>query len=136
MTKQATSSDALDLIDSRVAQVVAAASDLKAIDLRVLDVESTSDVTDYFLICSGASDRQVKAIADSVLRSLRDVGSRPLHREGYTYGRWVLLDYGDFVVHVFDPETREYYALERLWNDAPEVTQRFLNEPTAAERSD
>jgi len=130
MTTQATSIEA-DPIASRVAEVVAAANDLKAVDLRVLELMSVTDVADYFLVCSGSSDRQVKAIADSVIRRLRGSGARPLHREGYTQGNWVLLDYGDFIVHVFDAETREYYALERLWSDAPEVTERFLTEPAA-----
>ena len=76
--------------------------------------------------CSGASDRQVQAIADAVEEKLRAGGVRPLHVEGLRGGRWVLLDYGAFVVHVFQDEVRRFYGLERLWSDAPEVTTAFL----------
>ncbi|HEV7519156.1 MAG TPA: ribosome silencing factor [Thermoanaerobaculia bacterium] len=109
----------------RVREAVAAAEDRKAIDLRVLHLSRISDFTDYFLICSGTSERQVQAIANSIEERLRDEGARPLHIEGYNRGQWVLLDYGDLVVHVFDIQTRGFYALERLWADAPDVTQHF-----------
>jgi ribosome-associated protein len=114
----------LDIPDS-LRQVVAAARDRKAIDLRVLFVDGVSDFTEYFLICSGSSDRQVQAIADAVQEKLRSGGVRPLGVEGYRNGKWVLLDFGDFVVHVFDDETRQFYGLERLWADGADVTDSF-----------
>lgn len=112
-------------ITSRVRGAVAAADDRKAVDLKVLHLEKVTDFTDYFLICSGTSERQVQAIADAVLERLREEKVRPLHMEGYNRGQWVLLDYGDFVVHVFQEEPRKFYALERLWGDAPDVTAQL-----------
>jgi ribosome-associated protein len=112
-------------IGRRVGEAVSAAEDRQAIDLKVLDLAQVSDFTDYFLICSGANERQVQAIAEAVDESLRRGKVRPLHQEGMNGGNWVLLDYGDFIVHVFRDETRRFYALERLWSDAPEVTDRF-----------
>jgi ribosome-associated protein len=112
-------------IASRVRGAVAAADDRKAINLKVLHLEKVTDFTDYFLICSGTSERQVQAIADAVLEKMREEKVRPLHVEGFNRGQWVLLDYGDFVVHVFQEEPRQFYALERLWGDAPEVTAQF-----------
>ena len=110
---------------ARVREAVAAAEDRKAIDLKVLHLEKVSDFTDYFLICSGTSERQVQAIADAVQEKLRARRVRPLHVEGYNRAQWVLIDYGDLVVHVFLEETRRYYALERLWGDAPDVTAKL-----------
>lgn len=112
-------------IAGKVRSAVAAADDRKAIDLKVLHLEKVTDFTDYFLICSGTSERQVQAIADAVLERLRAEKVRPLHMEGYNRGQWVLLDYGDFVVHVFQEEPRKFYALERLWGDAPDVTAQL-----------
>ena len=90
-------------------------------DLAILDVHELIVITDYFVICSGTSERQVKTIVDEVERSLRNLDRKPVRREGETEGRWVLLDYVDVVVHVFAEEEREYYDLERLWRDAPRV---------------
>ena len=109
----------------RVREAVSAADDRKAVDLKVLQLEKITDFTDYFLICSGTSERQVQAIADAVEERLRGNKVRPLHIEGYNRGQWVLLDYGDLVVHVFQEEPRRHYALERLWGDAPDVTAEF-----------
>jgi ribosome-associated protein len=106
----------------RLRDAVAVAVDRKAVDLRVLHLEAVSDFTDYFMVCSGNSGRQVGAIADGIVRTLRQRGVRPLHVEGAASAHWVLLDYGGFVIHVFDPQTRSYYGLERLWADAPDVT--------------
>jgi ribosome-associated protein len=106
----------------RVREAVAAAEDRKAVDLKVLHLQKISDFTDYFVICGGTSERQVQAIADAVQEKLREHGVRPLHVEGYNRAQWVLLDYGDLVVHVFQEEPRRHYALERLWGDAPDVT--------------
>lgn len=110
---------------TRVREAVAAAEDRKALDLRVLHLEKVSDFTDYFLICSGTSERQVQAIADAVEERMREGQVRPLHVEGFNRGQWVLLDYGDFVVHIFQEEPRRFYSLERLWGDAPDVTNEF-----------
>lgn len=112
-------------IPAQVREAVAAALDLKAVDLRVLHLAEVTDFTDYFLILSGTSDRQVRAIAEAVEERLRPEGLKPLHVEGGRSAAWVLMDYGDFVVHIFDDERRRYYALERLWGDAPDVTEEF-----------
>jgi ribosome-associated protein len=98
-----------------------AAAEKQASDVSVLDVRELIGITDYFVIASGATDRQVKAITEEVEASLRGRGTKPTRREGAKEGRWVLLDYVDFVIHVFHEEDREYYALERLWADAPVV---------------
>lgn len=112
-------------IASRVRRAVSAAEDRKAEGLKVLHLAPVSDFTDYFLICSGGNERQVQAIANAVDEALRAEKVRPLHVEGLRGGTWVLLDYGAFVVHVFEAETRRYYGLEKLWTDAPEVTAEF-----------
>jgi ribosome-associated protein len=112
-------------IPGRVRDAVAAADDRKAVALKVLHLEKVTDFTDYFLICSGTSERQVQSIADAVLDKMREEKVRPLHVEGYNRGQWVLIDFGDFVVHVFQEDPRRFYALERLWGDAPDVTAQF-----------
>jgi len=109
----------------RVREAVSAAEDRKAVDLKVLHLQKVSDFTDYFLICSGTSERQVQAIADAVQEKLRAGKVRPLNVEGFNRGQWVLIDYGDLVVHVFQDEPRRFYSLERLWGDAPDVTAQF-----------
>jgi len=98
-----------------------AALSKKAADLVALDLTVVSGVADYFLICSGSSEPQVKAIAEAVEEKLRLAGARPWHVEGLEGRRWVLLDFVDVVVHVFHEKTREYYLLERLWGDARRV---------------
>jgi len=99
-----------------------AASDKKAEDIVVLDVAEILVITAYFVIATGASDRQVRSIADEVEDQLREkAGMKPIGREGEREGKWVLLDFGDLVVHVFQPDEREFYRLERLWADAPRV---------------
>lgn len=92
-----------------------AAFDKKASDAVVLDLTGICSFTDRFLICTGGSRRQTQAVADSILEKLKLGGWKPLHIEGQSEGTWILMDYGDFVVHVFTPETREFYDLERLW---------------------
>ena len=116
----------------RVRDAVAAALDRKAQDLKVLNLGPVSDFTDYFLICSGASERQVQAISEAIQEALAAEGVRPLHVEGQRGGHWVLLDYGDLVAHVFQPEPREFYALERLWSDAADETQSFAGDSPAS----
>ena len=97
---------------------VEAARDRKAEDLLVLDLRGSDAFTDHFLICSGQSPRQVTAIVDSVLGRLKTLGVRPASVEGYTGANWVLIDCFDFIVHVFTPDIRRFYALERLWGNA------------------
>ena len=106
----------------RTAQRAArAALDKKAADLTMLDVQGVSSVTDYFLVCTGKSTPHLRTIVDAIRTELKADGIRPMHAEGAPESGWVLLDYGDVLVHVFLEDTRAYYALERLWGDAPSV---------------
>lgn len=98
-----------------------AAADLKAEEIIALDVSEQLVLTDAFLIASGTNERQVNAIVDAVEEALHKLGAKPLRREGRSEGRWVLLDFGDVVVHVQHAEDRVYYALERLWKDCPVI---------------
>lgn len=98
-----------------------AADSRKAEDIVVLDVQQLSSVADYFLICSGSSDRQVRAIADAITEELAQHGEKPLAIEGYQKGTWVLIDCADLIIHIFDHDTRRFYGLERLWHRAPHV---------------
>jgi ribosome-associated protein len=104
-----------------VARVVRAALDKKAMDVVVLDLRNTSAFTDFFVLCSGQNQRQVKAIADAVEESLRAAKVRPAHVEGYDRAEWILMDFFTFIVHVFTPQTRAFYSLERLWGDAERI---------------
>jgi ribosome-associated protein len=97
------------------------ADDKKAEDIVILDVRKISSVTDYLVICSGRSEPQLKAIADEISRKLREAGVRANHHDGYPPSRWVVLDYGDVMIHIFHPELREHYDLEHLWGDAKRV---------------
>jgi len=105
-------------LPAQIEAAVRAVEDKKALDVVVLDLRKADGFTDFFVICSGANARQVRAIADSVTESLAAEGVRPAHLEGYDRSEWVLIDYFDFVVHVFAPETRMFYGLERLWGSA------------------
>jgi ribosome-associated protein len=100
---------------------IAAALDKKATDVVVLDLRKGSAFTDFFVICTGANVRQVHAIADAVQAAIGKTGSRPALVEGLSHAEWVLIDYFDFIVHIFTPATREFYSLERLWGDAERV---------------
>jgi len=100
---------------------VRAAEDKKALEITVMDLRNAHGFTDYFLICSGANTRQIRAIADAVTDALAATGSKPNHIEGYDRSEWVLVDYFDFIVHVFSPESRAFYGLERLWGEADRV---------------
>ncbi len=112
-------------IQARVREAVAAAHDTKAENVRVRHLEPVTSFADYFVIASASNERQVQAIANAVEQRLGETGVHPLHVEGYTTAQWVLLDYGDFLVHALLDERRDYYGLERLWRDAPEVTADF-----------
>jgi ribosome-associated protein len=105
----------------RALECTRAALDRKAYDLVVLDVAALTSIGDYFVICSGRSDTQVQAIAEGVRDHLAELGVRPLAVEGLERGQWVLLDYGDVVVHVFQVPVRHFYDLDRLWARAPHV---------------
>ena len=98
-----------------------AALDKKALDVVVLDLRNTPAFTDFFVLCSGQNQRQVKAIADAVEEALRATKVRPAHIEGYERADWVLMDFFTFIVHVFTPQTRAFYSLERLWGDAERI---------------
>lgn len=100
---------------------VEAIADLKGREIVILDLRGLSEATDYFVIASGTSDAHVRGIGHSVLDRLTQRGVQAHHVEGLPTGRWVLLDFVDFVVHLFHPESRSFYQLERLWNDAPEI---------------
>ena len=100
-------------------RIAALAADRKAIDVRVLDVREVVSYTDWFVVCSGNSERQTRAIRDAVHRGLKDDGVVPRRAEGEREARWILLDYLDCVGHIFTPEAREYYRLEQLWGEAP-----------------
>ena len=106
----------------RLALVAAnAAADKKAHDVTVLDVSDQLVITDVFVIASAHNERQVGAIVDNIEEKLREAGTKPVRREGAREGRWVLLDFGELVIHVQHAEERTYYALERLWRDCPEI---------------
>lgn len=107
--------------DEKAALTSRVAVDKKATDVVVLDMREVSSITDYFLICGGGSVRQVQAIADAIEEELTQAGSASLGTEGYREGHWILMDYGDLIVHIFSQDTREYYDLERLWANAPKV---------------
>jgi ribosome-associated protein len=107
---------------------VEAVEDRKGLDLEVLDLRGVTDATDYFLIASGTSDAHVRGLMDSVLETLARHGVHAHHVEGVPAGRWVLIDFVDFVVHLFHPEARAFYQLERLWSDAPVVVSQPLRQ--------
>lgn len=111
-------------LDSRDYALLAAgvASEKKAEDIIVIDVGELLVVTDYFVICTGRNNRQVRTIVEEVELQLKRAGLPPIGVEGESEGKWILIDFGDLVVHVFQPEERDFYRLERLWNDAPRVS--------------
>ncbi len=108
-------------LPSQIEVVVEAARDKKAEDISVLDLRPAAGFTDYFVICTATNARQSRAIADGVMAALSAQGTKPAHVEGYDRSEWILLDYFDFVVHVFATETRLFYGLERLWGNATRV---------------
>jgi len=108
-------------IPRQVQTAVAAVEDKKATDVVLLDLRKAAGFTDFFVICSGSNSRQIRAIADNVIEKLNETGAKPSHVEGYERGEWILLDYFDFIVHVFAEETRVFYDLERLWGSAERI---------------
>ena len=114
--------------EKRTAAISAVAADAKnGQDILILDVTSMTTIADYFLICSGTSTPQLRAIADEVERQLAAEGEIPIHIEGYSDANWILMDYGSVVVHIFRQETRDFYALEHLWAEAPRMDAKDLN---------
>ena len=111
----------VESLPENVRCVVRSAQDKKAFDVVVLFFDNAQGVTDYFVLCSARTARQVRAVADEVKRQLRLAQDTPSHVEGYDHGEWVLMDYFDFVVHVFTPDTRRFYDLERLWGSATRI---------------
>jgi ribosome-associated protein len=108
-------------LPKQIELAVHAAENKKAEHVTILDLRKASGFTDYFVIASGANTRQVRAIADAVIDTLGATGAKPAHVEGYDRSEWILLDYFDFIVHVFAPETRMFYGLERLWGNAEHI---------------
>ena len=120
-TKTATRKKKITKLPAQVDLAIAAADSKQAQKLVVLDLRKTAGFTDFFLIASGTNTRQVRAIADAVMETLAGEGAKPAHVEGYDRSEWILLDYFDFIVHVFAPETRVFYGLERLWGNADRI---------------
>jgi ribosome-associated protein len=111
----------------QVSEAIHACQEKKAEEISILELEKGSGAfTDYFVVCSGTNPRQIQAIADEVEQRLRNAGLRPTHSEGYKQADWVLLDYVDFVVHIFSEKARKYYDLERLWKSAKRLEPREL----------
>ena len=108
-------------LPAELREAAKAAIEKKALDLAVLELKDVTAFTDYFLICTGTSNRQMQAICDEIERRLSLRGLRPLHREGYNHAEWILLDYMDFVVHIFSERSRSFYGLERLWRTARRI---------------
>lgn len=101
--------------DTKLAVVREAMEDLKALDIAELSVSEKTHLTDYFILCSGTSSIHIRAIADRILERMKEHGVNGIRREGYQEARWILMDFGDVVAHVFDPEDRKFYALEEFW---------------------
>src|SRR5947209_8756190 len=112
-----TAAPVIEPLDERLQVTLQAISDKKGSDLVVLNIGSVASFTDYFIICSGGSTRQVQAITDEVVEKLRARGTRPTHIEGEKSAEWILIDFGDFIVHIFTEVARRFYDLERLWRD-------------------
>jgi ribosome-associated protein len=119
-------------LDQRLANVVEAARSKKAFRIRLVDVTGIASFTDTFAFMCGGSDRQNRAVADAIEETLRIAGERPLSTEGAQNGNWILLDYGDLIIHVMDEETRSFYNLEGLWNTGRELALPAEVRPGAA----
>src|SRR6266550_9142326 len=118
--KEAAAGDIADF-DERIRRTLNAAWEKEALDLTVLDLRGIASFTDFFVIATGMNRRQVQAISDEVVEQLKRAGTRAARVEGYQTGEWILIDYGDFIVHVFDEKARRFYDLERLWREANRV---------------
>src|SRR5215475_3574758 len=119
-----------DSLKRQVSEAILACQDKKAEQVTILELEKDSGAfTDYFVVCSGTNPRQIQAIADAVEERLEPLGMQPAHREGYKQAEWVLLDYVDFVVHIFSETARQYYDLERLWKSATKLEPSEFTAP-------
>ena len=112
----------------KVREIIKLAEDVKAEDILVLDLRKICTFCDYFIICTGTSSTHIKAIADQINSKLKDFGFRPHSRQGYQESRWIVLDYANVLVHIFDQETRDFYALENLWSKGKKVNLKRLGE--------
>ena len=120
--------------DDMIRRIVEILQSKQAADIMLMDLRSSTDTTDFFILCSGTSDLHVKTLADELTHTLKEEGHPHWHIEGYRTRRWILVDYVDVVVHIFRPEAREFYALERLWGDAERTCYRDgADEPEAEE---
>ncbi len=115
-----------------IARVVEILQDKKALAVTLLDLRDVTDTCDYFLLCTGTSEQHIRSLADEVRDQLAAMGEKPWHIEGVDTRRWVLIDYVDFVVHIFRKEARDFYALERLWGDAERTDFPDESEPEEA----
>jgi ribosome-associated protein len=124
-------------LDERILMALAAAAEKKGINIVVLDLREIASFTDYFVITSGTNERQVQAISDEIVESLKKAGTPVTRVEGYKTAEWILLDYGDFVVHIFNEKARTFYDLERLWRESKrvELPREFSNEVGSSLRS-
>jgi ribosome-associated protein len=129
---------AAEVLDDRILMALHAASEKKALDIVLLDLRAVATFTDYFLITSGANLRQVQAIADEVVDKLKKAGTPAARVEGYRTAEWILVDYGDFIVHVFEDKARRFYDLERLWRESKrvELAAELINEPASSLRKE
>ena len=136
--KAITVTEPVEELDRRILLALHAASDKKAIDMVVLDLREIASFTDFFIIASGANERQVQAIADAVFETLKKGGTPAARVEGHKAAEWILLDYGDFLVHVFEDKARKFYDLERLWRESKRVKlpTEFVNETSSSLRNE
>jgi len=121
----------LNVADKFLGCAIRAAQNKQAIDITLLDLRGIASFTDSFLICCGTSTPQNQAISNEIELQLKKEGRPPSHIEGYQQAEWILMDYSDFIVHIFSPKTRSFYNLERLWRDAPRIE---INEDTLTQR--
>jgi ribosome-associated protein len=123
-------------LDKRLVSVIEAARSKKAFRIRLLDVSGIASFTDTFAFMCGGSDRQNRAVADAIEEALKFAGVRPLSTEGAQNGNWILLDYGDFIIHVMDEETRSFYNLEGLWSGGRELQLPVEAVPGSTDKSE
>ena len=130
--------ESVEDLDDRIVTALRAASDKKGLELVVLDLRGIATFTDYFVIASGANERQVQAISDEVSEKLKKAGTAAARVEGYKNAEWILLDYGDFIFHVFVDKARRFYDLERLWRESRrvELPAEFVGEEVSSLRSE
>src|ERR1700682_466826 len=137
-TRELPSETKVEELDERIVMALHAAGEKKALEIVVLDLRNIANFTDYFLIASGANERQVQAISDEVVEKLKKSGTPAARVEGYRAAEWILMDYGDFIVHVFADKARKFYDLERLWREGKrvELPAELKNEPVSSLRKE